>query len=104
MELVNQLAGIAIDMAVVLLAWENLQKGKALRELQARGRRSPLRGRAGSRARRFRGQPPLLAAFVCPSWLARCDRRPYVSALFSCAVCSFKGHTERNNASMQVRH
>lgn len=26
MELVNQLAGIAIDLAVVLLAWENLQK------------------------------------------------------------------------------
>lgn len=34
MELVNQLAGIAIDLAVVWLAWENLQKGKALRELQ----------------------------------------------------------------------
>ena len=34
MELVNQLAGIAIDLAVVWLALENLQKGKALRELQ----------------------------------------------------------------------
>lgn len=34
MELVNQLAGIAIDLAVVWLTWENLQKGKALRELQ----------------------------------------------------------------------
>lgn len=34
MELVNQLAGIAIDLAVVWLSWENLQKGKALRELQ----------------------------------------------------------------------
>lgn len=34
MELVNQLAGIAIDLAVVWLAWENLQKGKALRELK----------------------------------------------------------------------
>lgn len=34
MKLVNQLAGIAIDLAVVWLAWENLRKGKALRELQ----------------------------------------------------------------------
>lgn len=34
MELVNQLAGIAIDLAVVWLAWENLQKGKDLRELK----------------------------------------------------------------------
>lgn len=34
MELVNQLAGIAIGLAVVLLAWENLQKGKSLRELK----------------------------------------------------------------------
>ena len=34
MELVNQLSGIAIGLAVVLLAWENLQKGKALRELE----------------------------------------------------------------------
>lgn len=34
MELVQQLAGTAIGLAVVLLAWENLQKGKTLRELQ----------------------------------------------------------------------
>lgn len=34
MELVQQLAGTAISLAVVLLAWENLQKGKTLRELQ----------------------------------------------------------------------
>lgn len=34
MELVKQLAGTAIGLAVVLLAWENLQKGKTLRELK----------------------------------------------------------------------
>lgn len=34
MELVQQLAGTAISLAVVLLAWENLQKGKTLRELK----------------------------------------------------------------------
>lgn len=34
MELVQQLAQLLLDLALVWLAGENLQKGKALRELQ----------------------------------------------------------------------
>lgn len=54
MELVHQLAQAVIDLAVVWLAWENLQKGKQLRKLQ--GDVGDLRGVVEQEAERGDGK------------------------------------------------